>query len=90
MRAMGACQCFLIAQGIIVRYRTLHHLGHEVPVPEQARVCLSAEQDVLGLIVQKVKTLSASLDSSYKSSIQPMGQVLDPSRPWDFMHTPQT
>jgi len=22
--------------------------------------------------------------------IHPMGQVLDPSRPWDFMQTPQT
>ena len=39
---------------------------------------------------QKVRTLSDSLIISYKSSIQAMGQVLDPSRPWDFKHTPQT
>ena len=39
---------------------------------------------------QKVNNLSDSMDISYKSSIQPMGQVLEPSRPWAFMQTPQT
>jgi len=39
---------------------------------------------------QNVRTLSASMASSYRSSIQATGHVLDPSRPWDFIHTPQT
>jgi hypothetical protein len=41
-------------------------------------------------LFQKVKILSASMAISYKSSIQPIGHVLDPTKPWDFMQTPQT